>query len=105
MVELGSNPSWPVSEAHVFLKTTTTTNTVTCGYYSNVENFNKDNARMGRKGRERRDFGRVRRMWQLKTYGDKGLKKLSKFLAQITEYGCELSLGKKNKKSSFELIV
>lgn len=66
---------------------------------------------MGRKGRERRDFGRVRRMWQLKTYGDKGLKKKktqkkqSEFLAQITEYGCELSLGKKNKKSSFGLIV
>lgn len=37
--------------------------------------------------------------WKL--YGDKGFKKESKFLALITEYGCELRFGNEGRELSF----
>lgn len=55
--------------------------------------------------RKRSNFGRIRSVWQLKTDRDKGLENESKFLARITDYGCELRFAKEDSEFILGLFV
>ena len=59
----------------------------------------------GKEGRERRDFSRVRSMWQLQTVWGQGSQKKSQFPVQITQYGCELRSANEDRELSLGSIV